>query len=88
MIAKKSRVTRAVKAFVIITFLAVIGIPSAHLVITAAQDRDSLQQTLAGHADDASRLNAVRVEETWAVPKSPRDAERQLVELLHRARRD
>lgn len=87
-IAKRSRFTQVLKALAVVAFIAVIGIPSVHLVRTAVDDRLSLQLPLAGHADDASRLNAVRVQETWDVPKSPRDAELQLIELLHRARRD
>lgn len=41
-----------------------------------------------GMIDDASALNATAVREIWPVPSEPEVAERQLAELLSRARQD
>ncbi len=41
-----------------------------------------------GQIDDASRLNQTKVSEIWEIPVAAEDAEKQLGELLERARRD
>jgi len=76
-------------ALVVVAAAAIaIGIPCAHLVRTAIRDRDTMPAVPAGYADDASRLSAARVREVWPVPESTTAAERQLVDLLQRARRE
>jgi FAD/FMN-containing dehydrogenase len=62
--------------------------PAAHLVRTAWNDRDTRVPTPAGFADDASRMNRTAVAETWHVPADAAEAERQLVALVARARRE
>lgn len=86
--AQRARFRRLVKAALAFAAAVAVGVPAAHLVLTAVRDQDSLQPVPAGHADDVSRLNAAPVQEVWAVPRSRDDAERQLIELLSKARRD
>ncbi|MDZ4780245.1 MAG: FAD-binding oxidoreductase [Planctomycetia bacterium] len=59
-----------------------------HLVRTAWQDVDAREPLSSGQADDASRLNRTRVAEVWRIPADRDDAERQLADLLRRAKRD
>lgn len=63
-----------------------IGIPFIHLAMTAIRDQNSLQPELPGYANDVSRLNALPIHEIWSVPDSPSDAERQLSELMRKAK--
>jgi FAD/FMN-containing dehydrogenase len=60
--------------------------PAFHLARTWWNDKDEVTPAPAGHVDDASRLNETRVAEVWDIPAGPADAERQLREVLHRAR--
>lgn len=85
---KKSGVIRLLKLLIAVAATIALGIPGTHLIVTALHDRNTLQPVLLGHVDDVSRLNATRVREVWAIPDSPRDAERQLIELFAQARRD
>ena len=63
-----------------------LGRPAAHLARTWWTDRNELEELAAGIVDDASRMNATRVAEVWNVPPEREAAERQLVQLLRRAR--
>lgn len=70
-----------------LALLAVLGPPVWHLARTAWQDAPPRQFTVpAGHADDISRLNPTPVAEVWKIPEDRDGAERQLRELLRRAR--
>ena len=51
-------------------------------------DRPVLEELPPGYVDDMSRLNQTHVAEVWNVPSDPVEAERQLQDLLRRARRD
>ncbi len=64
----------------------VLGRPAAHLLRTWWTDSNELPELPAGIIDDASRMNATRVAEIWNVPAETEAAERQLVQLLQRAR--
>ena len=64
----------------------VLGRPAAHLVGTWWTDPNELSELPAGIVDDASRMNATRVAEIWNVPLETEAAERQLAQLLQRAR--
>ncbi len=59
--------------------------PSLHLASTALEDKDTRESLPPGHVDDASRMNATRVAEVWAIPADAAMAEEQLAELLRRA---
>jgi FAD/FMN-containing dehydrogenase len=59
--------------------------PLTHLVSTAYQDRNELQDPPPGFADDASRLNQTRVAEVWQVPIDSNDPAAQIAGLLQRA---
>ncbi|MCH6550728.1 MAG: hypothetical protein IH804_01775, partial [Planctomycetes bacterium] len=64
----------------------VLGRPAAHLVRTWWTDTNELEELPAGIVDDASRMNATRVAEIWNVPPETEAAQRQLAQLLRRAR--
>jgi FAD/FMN-containing dehydrogenase len=66
----------------------VIARPLLHLASTAWHDVDGRELLPDGFVDDASRLNRTRVAEVWAVPEDRDAAERQLADLLQRARQD
>ncbi|HKE00584.1 MAG TPA: FAD-dependent oxidoreductase, partial [Planctomycetota bacterium] len=68
--------------------LAVIARPFVHLAWTAWNDVDRRETPPAGTLDDASRLNRTTVAEVWSMPPDESEAERGLVDLLGRARRD
>ncbi len=63
-----------------------IGRPAAHLARWWWTDPNELGELPAGVVDDASRMNATRVTEIWDIPPETEAAERQLIELLRRAR--
>ncbi len=63
-----------------------LGRPAAHLVRSWWTDTNELEELPAGFVDDASRMNATRVTEIWNVPPETEAAERQLAQLLQRAR--
>ncbi len=54
--------------------------PSLHLASTVLEDKDTRESLPPGHVDDASRMNATRVAEVWAIPADAAMA--QLAELL------
>lgn len=64
------------------------GRPTWHLVMVAWNDRNELEAIPHGEINDASRLNQTAVAEIVDVPVEIDRAERQLAELLQRARRD
>ncbi len=62
--------------------------PAWHLVRTIRGDKSTAEPLSPGVVDDASRLNRTEVAEIWPVPADPHEAERQLVKLLDRAKRE
>lgn len=68
--------------------LVLFGRPAWHLLTTARHDLDTRAPLPPDHADDASRLEATPVTETWAIPVDAADPEGQLAALLARARRE
>lgn len=72
--------------------VALVAIPSCRpallLTRTALRDRDTRTATPPGFADDESRMSLTAVAETWRVPSTAVEAERQLVGLVARARRE
>lgn len=76
----------------LLTMLAVatitLGIPFSHLTLTAFQDRETRMPARAGHADDVSRLSSTAIREIVPISALPDEAEKQLVSILNRARRD
>jgi FAD/FMN-containing dehydrogenase len=68
--------------------VAVLARPAFHLARALWNDSDRLEPLPPGYVDDASRLNATKVEEVWSIPADPAAAERQLAELLARAKRE
>ena len=66
--------------------LALLAHPILQIVKTAWNDKNEIVPPSKGMADDASRLDQIRVEETWEVPTNGAAAEQQLAALLQRAR--
>jgi FAD/FMN-containing dehydrogenase len=64
------------------------GRPVFLLVRAYLNDRPAPDAAEPGFTDDASRLNRTPVREVWDVPVDPAVAERELADLLRRARRD
>ncbi len=64
----------------------VLSRPVGHLALTAWRDRDVIVPVPAGYVDDVSRMNRTKVAEVWNMPPNSEEAERQLRELLLRAR--
>lgn len=82
-------VRRRIWALATVAILAaVLARPAWHLLCTRLTDKSASEPLSAGLADDASRLNRTEVADTWRIPSDPRQAEKQLVQLLERARRD
>lgn len=75
-----------------LTVAALVALPSCRpavlLTRTALHDRDTRTATPPGFADDESRMSLTAVAETWRVPPTAVEAERQLVALVARARRE
>jgi FAD/FMN-containing dehydrogenase len=65
--------------------LALLAHPIFQIVKTAWNDKNEIVPPPKGTADDASRLDQIRVEETWEVPTNEAAAEQQLAVLLQRA---
>lgn len=65
---------------------AVLARPAFHLARTMLFDVDTREELDAGSVDDASRLNRTQVAEVWRIPVDAADPERQLADLLARAR--
>jgi FAD/FMN-containing dehydrogenase len=61
--------------------------PVGFLVFTAVLDRDERVPLARGVVDDASRLDATKVDEVWDMPAGD-DAEERLRQVLARARRE
>jgi FAD/FMN-containing dehydrogenase len=72
--------------FVVILAVGLLGRPVWHVVSTAWRDVDEVETIPPGFTDDASRMNRTRVAEVVPVEADPDAAERQLAELLARAR--
>jgi FAD/FMN-containing dehydrogenase len=60
--------------------------PAIHLLRTSSRDVNVLAELPPGHIDDASRLNQTKVAEVWDVPIDAAEPERQIAELLARAK--
>ena len=87
MTSKKRK--RLVLAILVLGLLVLVGFlakPALHLISTAMRDTDELETPPEGYIDDASRLNLTEVAEVWEIPVDSKDPERQLAELLERAR--
>ena len=65
-----------------------IGRPVAHIARWWWADPNALGELPTGMVDDASRMNATRVAEIWDIPPDTEAAERQLTQLVRRARED
>jgi len=87
--SRRGRRRRVVRILFFVLVLAAILLfrPVAHLISTAWHDVDEREPPRSGYVDDASRLNRVQVAEVWPIPSETLAAERQLAELLKRARR-
>lgn len=64
----------------------VLARPLIHLLNTAVRDVDELTELPPGYVDDASRLNQTKVADIWTIPVDSDDPERQIAQLLSRAR--
>ena len=73
---------------VLVAIVVFFARPGFHILKTAWQDRDERETLPPSEIDDASRMNRTKVSEVWLVPSDAAQAERQLAELLKRARRD
>ena len=82
----KRRLLTLLAIAVLLLVAAFLAKPALHLVRTASRDLDETKGPAPGYVDDASRLNQSRVAEVWEIPVDSRDPERQLAELLARAR--
>ena len=71
--------------FVIAT-LALAARPIVHVLRARIVDREARPAVPAGFVDDASGLNRTSVREVWSLPTDTAEPERQLRELLERAR--
>lgn len=65
---------------------AVLARPAFHPARTMLFDVDTREDLAPGYVDDASRLNRTRVAEVWPIPVDATAPERQLADLLARAR--
>jgi FAD/FMN-containing dehydrogenase len=75
-------------AILLIAPLLFLAKPAFHLLSVAWNDIDGRPDLPAGYIDDASRMNATRVDEVWLIPADPKAAEQQLAELLKRAAKE
>jgi len=73
---------------ILVVVAVLIGRPSYLWINAWLHDLPVIESLPAGFVDDASRLNATKVAEVWAIPTEPSAAEAQLRELLQRARRE
>ena len=79
------RLATAVAALFVL-LLVLLARPAFHIVRAMRNDISSDQSLPAGKADDASKLNATSVAETWTIPTNRLTAEAQLATLLRHAR--
>ena len=86
--AIKRRSRRWLILAVVIVVVGSIARPGTHLLRMLLTDVDGRSVIPPGHVDDASRLNQTRVAGVIDVSSDMATAERQLVELLARARRE
>jgi FAD/FMN-containing dehydrogenase len=80
-------VARVILALAVL-FAVFFGRPAFLIVRAWVNDRPAPEPAEPGFADDVSRLNRTPVREVWSAPPDPAEAERQLAELIRRARRD
>jgi hypothetical protein len=62
--------------------------PAIHLVRWSFRDKIDIVPLTPGIVDDNSRLNQTKVAEVWPIPSDVAQAERDIVSLIARARRD
>ena len=72
----------------LIVLAGVLARPVLHLLYTVYRDRDELETTPVGDVDDASRLNQTKVGQVWRIALDLDEPERQLAQLLAKARAD
>ncbi|MFP6673967.1 MAG: FAD-binding oxidoreductase [Pirellulaceae bacterium] len=70
----------------LLALTSVLARPLIHLLNTAVRDVDELTELPPGYVDDASRLNQTKVADIWTIPVDSDDPERQIAQLLSRAR--
>jgi FAD/FMN-containing dehydrogenase len=75
-------------AILLVAPLLFLAKPALHLLSVSWNDIDDRRPLADGYIDDASRMNATRVDEIWPVPDDPKAAEEQLAELLNRATKE
>jgi FAD/FMN-containing dehydrogenase len=73
---------------IVLVLLVPIAWPAWRLIRTAWRDVDAIGELPPGYIDDASRLNPTHVAEVWDMPTERERAERELADLLDRARRE
>ena len=81
----KRRTVIAATAVGVFVAICLLARPVTHLAGVAWRDVDQLLPLPDNYVDDASRMNAERVAESWRIPTAPKAAETQLAELLRRA---
>ena len=75
-------------ALALVAIVLRVGRPVWHVCRVNLFDVADREQIPDGFVDDASAMNLTAVQEVWQIPTDPTLAERQLQELLARARRD
>ena len=85
---KKTRRSRliVVASIAILVAIAFLIRPAIHLLRFKSHDVNALAELPSGHIDDASRLNQTKVAEVWDVPIDAAQPEKQIAELLARAK--
>jgi FAD/FMN-containing dehydrogenase len=71
-----------------LTLLVFFWRPAGYVVHALRNSSGAAAETPAGHTNDASRLNATPVTQIWEIPAETALAEKQLSELLARAKRE
>jgi FAD/FMN-containing dehydrogenase len=83
---KKRRRAFWIAAGLLAVVLVLVARPIWHVIATASKDVDELEKLPDGFVDDASRMNRTQVSAIWAIPKDREEAEKQLAEVLKKAR--
>ena len=84
--SRRRSIMRRILIIIGIVLVAVIAKPAWFLWNISKTDIADRPALPAGMIDDASALNATAIHEIWPVPKDAAEAERQLTELLARAK--
>ena len=84
----KRRCMLIILLFVALISAGFIAQPLIQLSNSVSSDKHQADHLPFGQVDDASRLNQTNVSEVWELPADDEQAERQLAELLKRARKD